>query len=131
MLIERPLSLTATAVAVALIAPECTALLNHAGRPPRMILVVAALLGAFGVYLGTAVAGSYRSPTGRTLRLLTWGLVSIGLGVGIGICMTGGTGLLGKIGMGSAVLPPAVFLLMLIRSRREGPSSHNGIGPRK
>lgn len=116
MLIERPLSLAATAVAIALIAPECASIWSQPGRPPRTILVVAALIGAVGIYLGTAAASSYRSPSGRTIRLVIWGLVSISLGVSIGICLTGPPGPLGKIGLlGSAVLPPVVYFIALFR----------------
>ena len=87
MLFERPVSLAATGISLAIAIPEFSALLEQPHRVPRSLLIASALIGAFGIYLGSAVASSYRTRLGRTLRLAVWGF--LGLGMTICTCYLG------------------------------------------
>jgi len=81
MLIERPVSLAAAGIALALVVPEAFRLWEHSDRFPGLVLLPGAVVGAVAVYLGTAVACSYHRPPGRTLRRVAWACLGVGIGI--------------------------------------------------
>ena len=85
MLFERPLSLVTAGIALAMVVPELSALREQPDQVPGLILIPGAAVGAVGVYLGIAVARSYYRTLGRTLRLVAWGCLGVGIGI-ITIC---------------------------------------------
>jgi len=82
MLFERPVSLATTGISLAIMIPECNALLEQPNQVPGTALIAGAVIGAIGIYLGSTTASSYYKTLGRTLRLAVWGL----LGLGMTIC---------------------------------------------
>ena len=82
MLFERPVSLVATGISLAIMIQECNALLKQPNQVPGPTLIAGAVIGAIGIYLGSTTASTYYKTLGRTLRLAVWGL----LGLGMTIC---------------------------------------------
>jgi hypothetical protein len=120
LLIERPLSLTTTAIAVALIVPECSALLSQPGRSPRMIVLIASLIGSIGISFCSAVSSTFSSRSGRVVRLVLWGIVAVGLGLCVGFCMLKAREFwMRLLFTGAAVLPLLAYLRILFHLRQE------------
>ena len=82
MLFERPISLATTGISLAILVPEFSALLKKPNQVPRTILIAGVLIGAVGIYLGSAVASSYYKTLGRALRLAVWGFLGLGMSIG-------------------------------------------------
>jgi hypothetical protein len=82
MLFERPVSLVTTGISLAIMIPESNALLEQPNQVPGTALIVGAVIGAIGIYVGSTTASTYYKTLGRTLRLAVWGL----LGLGMTIC---------------------------------------------
>ena len=82
MLFERPVSLATTGIALAIMIPECNALLERPNQVPGPALIAGAVIGAIGIYVGSTTASTYYKTLGRTLCLAVWGL----LGLGMTIC---------------------------------------------
>ena len=82
MLFERPVSLATTGISLAIMIPECNALLEQPNQVPGTALIAGAVIGAISIYAGSATANTYYKTLGRTLRLAVWGL----LGLGMTIC---------------------------------------------
>ena len=81
MLFERPVSLAAAGIALALVVPELFALWEQPDKLPGLILMPGAVIGAAAAYLGTAVACSYYRTLARALRLVAWGCLGVGIGI--------------------------------------------------
>ena len=79
MLIERHLSLAITVISLAFLVPESFSLLEQPSQVPGITLAVGAVIGAIGIYLGSAVACTYWKKVGRTLRLIAWGILGLGM----------------------------------------------------
>jgi len=82
MLFERPISIATTGISLAILVPEFSALLEQPNQVPRSILIAGALIGAIGIYLGSAVASSYYKRLGRTFLLIVWGFLGLGMSIG-------------------------------------------------
>jgi hypothetical protein len=87
MLIEKPLSLCTLGTSVAIIIPEVSLIASNADREPSLFLVIAAILGGTGVYLGTSVALSFSELFGRIVRLTIWSISAILISLLIGFCV--------------------------------------------
>jgi len=87
MLFERPISIATTGISLAMMIPECNALLEQPKQVPGATLMIGAAIGAIGVYVGSTTATTYSKRLGRTLRLAVWGL--LGLGMTICACFLG------------------------------------------
>lgn len=81
MLFERPVSLALAGIALALVVPESSELREQSDKLPGLILIPGAVIGAVAAYLGTAVACSYYRTLGRTLRVVAWGCLGVGIGI--------------------------------------------------
>lgn len=82
MLFERPVSLATTGISLAIMIPECNALLEQPNQVPGAALIVGAAIGAIGIYVGSMTASSCHKTPGRTIRLIMWGLLATGLSIG-------------------------------------------------
>ena len=82
MLFERPVSLITTGISLAILIPECSALLEQPNQVPGAALIVGAVIGAIGIYVGTATASTYYKTVGRTIRLTLWELLALGMSIG-------------------------------------------------
>ena len=82
MLFERPMSLATSGISLAIMIPEFSRLLEQPNRLPGPTLIAGALIGAIGIYVGSATASTYHKTLGRTLCLAVCGL----LGLGMTIC---------------------------------------------
>lgn len=82
MLFERPMSLVSVGISLAIMIPECKALLEQPNQVPGPALLAGAVIGAGGIYLGSALASSYNKTLGRTVRLTMWGLLGLGISIG-------------------------------------------------
>lgn len=82
MLIERPIALATGGISLALMIPECNALLEQPDKLPGAALIVGAVIGAIGIYLGSATARTYQKAVGRTIRLTGWGLLALAMSFG-------------------------------------------------
>ena len=121
MLFERPVSLATTGIALAIMIPECNALLERPNQVPGPALIAGAVIGAIGIYVGSTTASTYYKTLGRTLCLAVWGL----LGLGMTIC----TCYFGTrvqewwhklIFFGTGCLPLFAHLAVLFHGRRGG-----------
>jgi hypothetical protein len=122
LLIEHPISLGATGVALVLVGRECITRFQTPDHVPITAgLFIAAAAGCLGIYLGSAVVASCSSRKGRIRGLAVWGTAAVCLSVGMGFC-----GLLSPAGWrklllgGTACLFMAAYLAVLIPAWREG-----------
>ena len=83
MLMERPLAFAMTGISLAIMIPECNALMEKPNQVPGAALIVGAAIGAIGIYVGSSTARSYSKTLGRNIRLTLWGLLGLGMGIGI------------------------------------------------
>jgi len=121
MLFERPVSLATTGISLAIMIPECNALLEQPNQVPGTALIAGAVIGTIGIYLGSATASSYYKTLGRTLRLAVWGL--LGLGMTICTCYFGirvQEWWHKLIFFGAGCLPLFVYLAVLFQGWRGG-----------
>jgi len=121
MLFERPVSLVTTGISLAIMIPECSALLQQPNQVPGLVLIAGAVIGAVGIYLGSSVARSYYKTLGRGLRLTAWG--------SLGIAMSMSTFYFGVrapewgnrlLFFGAGCLPVGTYLAVLLQAWREG-----------
>jgi len=87
MLFERSISIATTGISLAMMIPECNALLEQPNQVPGATLIIGAVIGAIGIYVGSTTASTYSKRLGRALRLVVWGL--LGLGMTISTCFFG------------------------------------------
>jgi membrane protease YdiL (CAAX protease family) len=81
MLMERPLALATTGISLALMIPECNALMEQPNQFPGAVLIAGVLIGAVGIYVGSTTASSYYKALGRAIRLTVWGLLGLGMSI--------------------------------------------------
>jgi len=77
MLIERPISFAITGSSLVIMARE----LLEPNQIPGPMLIGGAVIGAFGIYLGSGIASTYYKTLGRTLRLAVWGFLGLGMSI--------------------------------------------------
>ena len=121
MLFERPVSFVTTGISLAIMIPECSALLEQPNQAPGSVLIAGAVIGAVGIYLGCTVASSYYKTLGRTLRLTAWGLLGIGMSMStvyFGLRAPDWGNRL--IFFGAGCLPLGACLAVLLQAWREG-----------
>jgi hypothetical protein len=121
VLLEKPLSLLGTGISLALMAPECSALLKQPEQVPGSKFIAGAVVGAIGVYLGSCVAASYYRTPGRSLRLAAWGTLGLAMSASLfyfGPRVADWESRLPFFGAGC--LPLGAFLYVLFQAWRQG-----------
>jgi hypothetical protein len=121
VLYERPVSLLSTGISLALLIPECSALLNQPNQVPGAKLIAGAVIGAVGVYLGSTLALSYYKAPGRAARLVAWG--GLGMAISASLFYYGPRVADWESRLpffGAGCLPLGAFLYVLFQAWREG-----------
>jgi hypothetical protein len=121
MLYERPVSLVSTGISLAIMIPECSALLERPSQVPGSILIAGAVIGAAGIYLGSTLATSYYKTPGRNFRLMAWGFFGMAMSISLfyfGLRVPGWGNRLPFFGAGC--LPLGAYLYVLLQAWREG-----------
>ena len=113
MLLERPLSLGAAAVAASQLLPMVPVLAEGAPGVSCRGVVLGEVAAATACYLGAAIAAALEDPLRRTLERMAWGLAAcVAALAGLGAFETGC-----RWGLLAAAVPPLAFFIGTWRER--------------
>jgi hypothetical protein len=116
MLIEKNLSVAATAIGLALAGPDALTILQGQRHGGGVGMLIGGLIGTAGVFLGATIANAYVDRRGGALRMTGWALAALVMTVTVGLGATGG----GHRGMRSALgivgaLPVAAVAFVAVK----------------
>jgi len=121
VLFEKPLSLLSTGISLAMMIPECSALLKQPEQVPGPKLIAGAVIGAIGVYLGSCVAASYYKTPGRSLRLAAWVILGLAMSASLFYFGSRDTDWESRLPFfGAGCLPLGACLYVLFQAWRQG-----------